>query len=67
MEETTDLLQHLIRNQCVNDGTPASGHEIRSVGTLEAYLRAPGIEIERYEPSPGRGSMVLRITTTGAP
>jgi acetylornithine deacetylase/succinyl-diaminopimelate desuccinylase-like protein len=64
MEETTDLLQHLIRNQCVNDGTPASGHEVRSVDTLEAYLRAPGIEMERYEPSPGRGSLVLRIEGT---
>jgi acetylornithine deacetylase/succinyl-diaminopimelate desuccinylase-like protein len=61
MEETTDLLQHLIRNQCVNDGTPASGHEVRSVDTLEAYLRMPGIEMERYEPMPGRGNLLLRI------
>jgi acetylornithine deacetylase/succinyl-diaminopimelate desuccinylase-like protein len=64
MEETTDLLQHLIRNQCVNDGTPASGHEMRSVNTLEAYLRVPGLEIERYEPAPGRGSLVVRIEGT---
>ncbi|HYR94995.1 MAG TPA: M20/M25/M40 family metallo-hydrolase [Methylomirabilota bacterium] len=64
MEETTDLLQHLIRNQCVNDGTPSSGHETRSVDTLEAYLRAPGLEMERYEPLPGRGSLVLRIEGT---
>jgi acetylornithine deacetylase/succinyl-diaminopimelate desuccinylase-like protein len=62
--ETTDLLQHLIRNACVNDGTTASGHETRSVDTLEAYLRAPGVEMERYEPSPGRGSLVLRIEGT---
>ena len=61
VEETTDLLQHLIRNECVNDGTPASGHEIKSVETLASYLRTPGVEIERYEPSPGRGSLVLRI------
>ena len=61
IEETTDLLQHLIRNQCVNDGTAASGHEVRSVDTLEAYLRTPGIEMERYEPMPGRGNLVLRI------
>ena len=61
VEETTDLLQHLIRNECVNDGTPGSGHEMRSVDTLEAYLRAPGVEMKRYEPSPGRGSLVLRI------
>ena len=61
VEETTDLLQHLIRNECVNDGTPSSGHEIKSVETLASYLRTPGVEIERYEPSPGRGSLVLRI------
>jgi acetylornithine deacetylase/succinyl-diaminopimelate desuccinylase-like protein len=64
VEETTDLLQHLIRNECVNDGTPASGGEIRSVDTLESYLRAPGVEMERYEPMPGRGSLVLRIEGT---
>ena len=63
-EETTDLLQHLIRNHCVNDGTPASGHEVRSVDTLEAYLRVPGVEMQRYEPMPGRGSLVLRIEGT---
>lgn len=62
--ETTDLLQHLIRNECVNDGTLASGNETRSVDTLEAYLRAPGVELERYEPSPGRGNLVLRIEGT---
>jgi acetylornithine deacetylase/succinyl-diaminopimelate desuccinylase-like protein len=69
IEETTDLLQHLIRNQCVNDGTPASGHEVRSVDTLEAYLRLPGIEMQRYEPMPGRGNLVLRIegSDKGAP
>jgi acetylornithine deacetylase/succinyl-diaminopimelate desuccinylase-like protein len=64
VDETTDLLQHLIRNECVNVGTPESGHEMRSVDTLEAYLRAPGIEMKRYEPSPGRGSLVLRIEGT---
>jgi acetylornithine deacetylase/succinyl-diaminopimelate desuccinylase-like protein len=61
VEETTDLLQHLIRNECVNDGTAASGHEMKSVETLESYLRMPGVEMKRYEPSPGRGSIVLRI------
>jgi acetylornithine deacetylase/succinyl-diaminopimelate desuccinylase-like protein len=61
VEETTELLQHLIRNECVNDGTAVSGHEMKSVETLEAYLRMPGIEMKRYEPSAGRGSLVLRI------
>ena len=59
--EVTDLLQRLIRNECVNDGTPASGHEMRSVDLLDDYLRLPGVEMRRYEPMPGRGSLVLRI------
>ena len=59
--ETTDLLQHLIRNSCVNEGTPESGHEVRSVDLLESYLRFPGVEMKRYEPVPGRVSLVLRI------
>jgi acetylornithine deacetylase/succinyl-diaminopimelate desuccinylase-like protein len=61
MQETTDLLQRLIRNSCVNEGTAESGHEIRSVDLLESYLRAPGVEMKRYEPVPGRASLVLRI------
>src|SRR2546427_8643456 len=62
--EVTDLVQRLIRNACVNDGTPESGHEIRSVELLESYLRSPGVEIRRYEPLPGRASLVLRIEGT---
>ncbi|SRR5712692_5027376 len=61
VEETTDLLQHLIRNQCVNDGTVASGNETRSADLLASYLQSPGVELRRYEPEPGRGSVVLRI------
>jgi acetylornithine deacetylase/succinyl-diaminopimelate desuccinylase-like protein len=61
MAETTDVLQRLIRNSCVNEGTPESGHEIRSVDLLESYLRVPGVELKRYEPVPGRVSLVLRI------
>jgi acetylornithine deacetylase/succinyl-diaminopimelate desuccinylase-like protein len=59
--ETTDVLQRLIRNACVNEGTPESGHEVRNVDLLESYLRLPGVEMKRYEPVPGRASLVLRI------
>ncbi len=59
--EVTELLQQLIRDRCVNDGTPTSGNEVRSVETLGSYLRGPGVEMRRYEPLPGRGSLVLRI------
>lgn len=59
--ETTELLQTLIRNRCVNDGTVSSGEETRSVDTLAAYLGGTGLDLERYEPSPGRGSVIARI------
>ena len=44
MEETTDLLQHLIRNECVNDGTLSSGHEVRSADTLASYVAVRGAD-----------------------
>ena len=60
-DEVTDLLQHLIRNECVNDGTESSGHEVRSADLLESYLAGSGLDLERYEPVPGRTSLVGRI------
>ncbi|MBV9285479.1 MAG: M20/M25/M40 family metallo-hydrolase [Acidimicrobiia bacterium] len=59
--EVTDLLQHLIRNACVNDGAPDSGEESRNADLLESYLEGSGIDLERYEPVPGRASLVGRI------
>jgi len=59
--EVADLLQHLIRNACVNDGTPESGGETRSVDLLAQYLGDTGLDLERYEPLPGRESLVARI------
>ena len=59
--EVTDLLQQLIRNACVNDGTPASGGELRSVDLLADYFEGSGLDMERYEPEPGRGNLVVRI------
>ncbi|HEY8545397.1 MAG TPA: M20/M25/M40 family metallo-hydrolase, partial [Acidimicrobiales bacterium] len=59
--EVTDLLQHLIRNACVNDGTVESGHEHRSADLLADFFEGSGIDIERYEPQPGRTSLVARI------
>ena len=63
-DEVTDLLQHLIRNACVNDGTDASGQEVRSADLLETYLEGAGLDLERYEPAPGRTSLVGRIEGT---
>jgi acetylornithine deacetylase/succinyl-diaminopimelate desuccinylase-like protein len=59
--ETTELLQALIRNRCVNDGTPDSGDEIRNSDLLETYLEGDGITVERFDPRPGRRSLVARI------
>ena len=59
--QTVELLQTLIRNECVNDGTAQSGNEIRSVDVLQSFLEGAGIAIQRYEPTPGRGSLVARI------
>ena len=37
-DRTVDLLQTLIRNECVNDGTTDSGHETRNVDVLEQVV-----------------------------
>jgi acetylornithine deacetylase/succinyl-diaminopimelate desuccinylase-like protein len=60
-EEATDLLQHLIRNRCVNDGTAASGQEQRSAEVIRSYLEGAGADIETFEPEPGRTSLVAKI------
>lgn len=59
--EVTELLQQLIRNACVNDGTVTSGHERRSADVLESYFEGCGLDVETYEPEPGRTSLVARI------
>ncbi|MGH2725508.1 MAG: M20/M25/M40 family metallo-hydrolase, partial [Actinomycetota bacterium] len=59
--ETTDLLQHLIRNGCVNDGTPGSGQEVRNADLLESYLEGSGFDMQRFEALPNRPSLVARI------
>jgi acetylornithine deacetylase/succinyl-diaminopimelate desuccinylase-like protein len=59
--ETVELLQQLIRNECVNDGTPESGHEVRSSDVLQTYLEGAGLDVEVFEPTPGRRSIVARI------
>jgi len=60
-DEATDLLQHLIRNGCVNDGTPTSGQEARSAELLQGYLEGTGALMETYEPAPGRKTLVARL------
>ena len=45
-EENAELLQAMIRNQCVNDGTPESGHETRNADLLRNELENTGADIE---------------------
>ena len=59
--EVTELLQRLIRNACVNDGTAESGNEARNADLLADYLEPSGVAFQRYEPLPGRGSLLGRI------
>jgi len=59
--QTVELLQALIRNACVNDGTAESGQEVRNADLLEAYLGSAGLDVQRFEPTPGRTSLVARI------
>jgi acetylornithine deacetylase/succinyl-diaminopimelate desuccinylase-like protein len=59
--EVAELLQQLIRNACVNDGTPESGHEQRNAEVLRSLLERPGLDLDVHEPLPGRSSLVARI------
>ncbi len=62
--QTVELLQTLIRNRCVNDGTAESGHEVRNADVLRQFLGDTGLDVQQYEPTPGRGSLVARIEGT---
>ena len=61
-DEVTDLLQHLIRNACVNDGTD----DVRTRGAQRRSPRrrtskAAGSTASATKPAPGRTSLVARI------
>lgn len=56
--EVVSLLQTLIRNECVNDGTKESGHEYRSVETLREFF---GVAGEVFEPEPGRQTLIYKV------
>lgn len=68
VDDTVALLQELIREACVNDGSPASGQEIRAVRVLQRFLaeaEATGrLETLIVEPAPGRASLIARVRGT---
>ncbi|MGZ4673050.1 MAG: M20/M25/M40 family metallo-hydrolase [Ilumatobacteraceae bacterium] len=59
--ETIELLQAMIRNRCVNDGTAESGYETRNADLLRSFLGSTGLDFQQFEPTPGRASLVARI------
>jgi len=59
--EVVELVQQLIRNECVNDGTSGSGGEVRNADVLEAFLTGAGLDVERFDSAPGRSNLVARI------
>ncbi len=59
--ETVELLQTLIRNECVNDGSAESGHETRNADVLQTFVESSGVDIERWEPTADRASFVARV------
>lgn len=67
--QTVELLQTLIRNRCVNDGTEASGEEVRNADVLQQVIERAGVDVERFDAAPGRTSIVARIpgSDPGAP
>ncbi len=62
--DTVELLRTCIRNACVNDGRPDSGQEVRSADVLASYLEGSGLDLEAFEPTPGRRSLVARLEGT---
>ena len=59
--QATELLQALIRNGCVNDGTPDSGNERLNADLLQTYLEGAGLDVERFTSRGDRTSIVARI------
>ncbi len=59
--DTVDLLQQLIRNGCLNDGTRESGEEVRNADLLQSFLDGTGLDFQRFEAVPGRPSLVGRM------
>lgn len=59
--EATALLQDLIRNACVNDGRAESGEEVRNSDLIADHLGGTGLDVETYEPQPGRRSLLAKI------
>ncbi|QNQ89243.1 M20/M25/M40 family metallo-hydrolase [Corynebacterium poyangense] len=63
-DDTLRLLSDLVRNACVNDYTPDSGHEHRNADTLCTFFQDTPVNIQRFEPHPGRVSVAFSVPGT---
>lgn len=61
--EVVELLQELIRNKCVNDGTPGSGHERRNAELLASVFDGTGLDVSVMAPPDAthRASVIARL------
>ncbi|MBN2441356.1 MAG: M20/M25/M40 family metallo-hydrolase [Spirochaetales bacterium] len=62
--QCVNLLKSLIKNKCVNDGTPGSGNEIKSARTLKKFFHSYKIKSEILESAEGRANIIVRIPGT---
>ena len=64
-----EVLQQLIRNRCVSQGSPSTGDEFRNAEVLHRVVQGPGVDAQIVTPSGGRPSLVARIegSEAGAP
>lgn len=62
--QTVELLQQMIRNACVNEGTAESGQEARNADLLGNWFEGAGLDVEMFDAAPGRRSLVARIAGT---
>ncbi|NHJ87909.1 MAG: M20/M25/M40 family metallo-hydrolase [Asgard group archaeon] len=62
IRETIELLQELIRNECINP----PGNELKNIKTIETFLKRKGIECEIFESAPNRGNLIARIKGNGS-
>ncbi len=58
--QTVELLQQMIRNQCVNDGTVGSGQEVRTSDLLRGYLEGAASTSRSTSP---RGPLAARASS----
>ncbi len=60
LDEIVPLMQKLIQNKCVNP----PGNEMRSIKTIEQYLKSKGIDSEIFESTTERGNLLAEIKGT---